>query len=202
MVESQIVARGVRDRRVLEALRRVQREAFVPPELAASANSDSPLPIGYGQTISQPYIVGYMSELLQLEPEHRALEIGTGSGYQAAVLSLLCREVYSVEIVEELGTAARERLAELGYENVHVRVGDGYKGWPSHAPYDRILLTAAPPEIPAALLEQLAPGGRLIAPVGPNYGAQNLLVVDKDAEGQITQHVDLPVRFVPMVRAR
>lgn len=202
MVESQIVARGVRDRRVLEALRRVQRAAFVPPELAASANSDSPLPIGCGQTISQPYIVGYMSELLQLEPEHRALEIGTGSGYQAAVLSLLCREVYSVEIVEELGTAARERLAELGYENVHVRVGDGYKGWPSHAPYDRILLTAAPPEIPAALLEQLAPGGRLIAPVGPNYGAQNLLVVDKDAEGQITQHVDLPVRFVPMVRAR
>ena len=199
MVEGQIVARGVRDRAVLVALQNVPRDKFVPPDLADQAYSDNPLPIGFGQTISQPYIVGYMSELLGLKPGQRVLEIGTGSGYQAAVLSLLAREVYSIEVIPELGTQARERLERLGYRNVHVRVGDGYKGWPEEAPFDRILLTAAPKEIPQPLLDQLAPGGRLVAPVGPTYGAQEIIVVDKDAKGKLSRRTDLPVRFVPMV---
>jgi protein-L-isoaspartate(D-aspartate) O-methyltransferase len=199
MVEGQIVARGVRDRAVLEALQSVPRDKFVPPDLADQAYSDNPLPIGFGQTISQPYIVGYMSELLGLQPGHKVLEIGTGSGYQAAVLSLLARDVYSIEIVSELGAQARERLERLGYSKVHVRIGDGYKGWPEEAPFDRILLTAAPHEIPQPLLDQLAPGGRLVAPVGPTYGAQEIIVVDKDANGNLTRRTDLPVRFVPMV---
>ena len=199
MVEGQIIARGVRDRRVLDALRRVPRHEFVPPELAEEAYSDSPLPIGFGQTISQPYIVGYMTELLRLEPDQKVLEIGTGSGYQAAVLSLIAGEVYSIEIVEPLGLEARERLKRMGYRNIHVRIGDGYQGWPEQAPFDRIILTAAPPEIPQALIDQLAPGGRLVAPVGPGYGAQEIVIVDKDRKGQVHRRVDLPVRFVPMV---
>ena len=202
MVEGQIAARGVRDPAVLNALRKIPRHEFVPPALAGEAYSDNPLPIGSGQTISQPYIVGYMSELLDLRSEHKVLEIGTGSGYQAAVLSLLAKGVYSVEIVKGLGEEARERLARLGYPNIHVRIGDGYKGWPEEAPFDRIILTAAPPEIPQALLDQLAPGGRLVAPVGPNYGAQEIVVVDKDADGRIRRRTDLPVRFVPMVPER
>ncbi len=200
MVEGQIRARGVRNPVVLEALRKVPRHQFVPPELAGEAYSDNPLPIGYGQTISQPYIVGYMSERLDLDPAHKVLEIGTGSGYQAAVLSLLAREVYSIEIIEPLGLEARQRLARLGYANVHVRVGDGYQGWPEEAPFDRIILTAAPPEIPQTLLDQLAPGGRLIAPVGPTYGLQEIILVDKDAQGRLNRKTDIPVRFVPMVR--
>jgi protein-L-isoaspartate(D-aspartate) O-methyltransferase len=200
MVEGQIVARGVRDPVVLQALRTIPRHEFVPPALAAEAYSDSPLPIGEGQTISQPYIVGYMTELLRLDSAHKVLEIGTGSGYQAAVLSLLAKEVYSIEIVESLGLEARERLTRLGYGNIHVRIGDGYKGWPEQAPFDRIILTAAPPEIPRALLDQLASGGRLIAPVGPNSGAQEIIVADKDAAGKIHLQTDLPVRFVPMVK--
>lgn len=200
MVERQIAARGVRDETVLRALRTVPRHEFVPASLAGEAYSDSALPIGYGQTISQPYIVGYMTELLALSPENKILEIGTGSGYQAAVLSRIAREVYSIEIVVALGKQAKERLERLGYSNVNVRVGDGYGGWPEAAPFDRIILTAAPPEIPPALLDQLAPGGRLIAPVGPGYGAQEIVVIDKDEQGRITRRVDLPVRFVPMVR--
>jgi protein-L-isoaspartate(D-aspartate) O-methyltransferase len=199
MVERQIAARGVKDRAVLKALRAVPRHEFVPPDLASEAYSDNPLPIGYGQTISQPYIVGYMSEMLKLAPEHKVLEIGAGSGYQAAVLSRLAREVYTIEIVEPLGVQARDRLERLGYRNIHVRIGDGYRGWPEEAPFDRIILTAAPPEIPEALIEQLAPGGRLIAPVGPSYGDQEIILVDKDAEGRIHTKTDLPVRFVPMV---
>ena len=200
MVEGQILARGVRDRSVLDALRRVPRHEFVPPGLIEEAYTDHPLPIGYGQTISQPYIVGYMTELLELEDTHKVLEIGTGSGYQAAVLSLLAGEVYSVEIVEPLAREARERLARLGYRNVHVLLGDGYKGWSEHAPYDRIVLTAAPSEIPQALIDQLAPGGRLVAPVGPSYGAQEIVIVDKDGAGGVHRRMDLPVRFVPMVQ--
>jgi protein-L-isoaspartate(D-aspartate) O-methyltransferase len=199
MVERQIAARGVKDRAVLKALRAVPRHEFVPPDLASEAYSDNPLPIGYGQTISQPYIVGYMSEMLKLAPEHKVLEIGAGSGYQAAVLSRLAREVYTIEIVEPLGVQARDRLERLGYRNIHVRIGDGYRGWPEEAPFDRIILTAAPPEIPEALIEQLAPGGRLIAPVGPSYGDQEIILVDKDAEGRIHTKTDLPVRFVPKV---
>ena len=202
MVEGQIAARGVRDRAVLDALRTVRREEFVPSSLAGEAYADNPLPIGHGQTISQPYIVGYMSELLRLERGHKVLEIGTGSGYQAAILSLLADEVYSIEVVEELGVEARERLARLGYANVQVRIGDGYRGWPEQAPFDRILLTAAPPDIPQALLDQLAPGGRLVAPVGASYGVQEIVVADKLQDGTIVRTTDLPVRFVPMVPAK
>ena len=201
MVDEQILYRGVQDSRVLKAIRETPRRLFVPSELAEQAHDDNPLPIGYGQTTSQPYIVGYMTELLRLEPQHKVLEIGTGSGYQAAVLSLLVEDVYSIEIVEPLGLEARERLERLGYRNVHVRIGDGYQGWPEQAPFDRIVLTAAPPEIPQALIDQLTPGGRLVAPVGPSYGAQEIIVIDKDERGRISRRTDLPVRFVPMVPA-
>ena len=164
MVDRQIEARGVRDPQVLEALRRTPRHLFVPPELAGEAYVDSPLPIGHGQTISQPYIVGLMSELLKVEPDHKVLEIGTGSGYQAAILAQLADQVFTIEYLEPLGRVARERLERLRFENVDVRIGDGYKGWPEEAPFDRILLTAAPEELPQALVDQLAPGGRLVAP--------------------------------------
>jgi protein-L-isoaspartate(D-aspartate) O-methyltransferase len=200
MVEGQIAARGVRDEAVLRALQSVPRHEFVPASLANEAYSDNPLPIGYGQTISQPYIVGYMTQLLAPSPQSKVLEIGTGSGYQAAVLSKIAREVYSIEVIAALGKEAMERLARLGYSNVHVRIGDGYLGWPEEAPFDRIILTAAPPEIPELLVDQIAPGGRLIAPVGPSYGAQEIVVVEKDAGGNISRQTDIPVRFVPMVR--
>jgi protein-L-isoaspartate(D-aspartate) O-methyltransferase len=199
MVREQIAARGVADQDVLAALRSVPRHLFVPENMAAEAYSDSPLPIGFSQTISQPYIVAYMSELLDLEKGHKVLEIGTGSGYQAAVLSLLAGEVYTIEIVDELGRQAVARLDGLGYKNVKVRVGNGYLGWPEEAPFDRILLTAAPEEIPQPLIEQLRPGGRLVAPVGPVFGVQELVVVDKDSSGKVSRRSELPVRFVPMV---
>ncbi len=199
MIEAQIVARGVRDPAVLEALRRIPRREFVPAQLVDEAYEDHPLPIGYGQTISQPYIVGYMTELLRLEAHHKVLEIGTGSGYQAAVLSLLADQVYSIEIVEPLALEARDRLERLDRRNVEIKIGDGYQGWPEHAPFDRIVLTAAPPRIPRRLIDQLASGGRLIAPVGPSYGAQEIVILDKDRKGRIHKRRDLPVRFVPMV---
>ena len=199
MVREQIAARGVSDADVLAAIRSVPRHLFVPDSMVAEAYSDSPLAIGFRQTISQPYIVAYMSELLDLEDRHKVLEIGTGSGYQAAVLSLLAGEVYTIEIVEELGRQAAVRLDRLGYKNVKVRVGNGYLGWPEEAPFDRILLTAAPEEIPQPLIEQLRPGGRLVAPVGPVFGVQELVVVDKDASGKVSRRAELPVRFVPMV---
>ena len=165
------------------------------------AYSDHPLPIGNGQTISQPYIVAFMSELLDLRKSHKVLEIGTGCGYQAAVLSVLAGEVYSIEIVEELGVQARERLRTLGYDNVEVKIGNGYAGWPEQAPFDRIILTAAPNELPRTLIDQLKNGGKLVAPVGPVYGNQELVVVTKDAQGKVRRESVLPVRFVPMVQA-
>jgi len=195
MVASQIERRGVEDRRVLDAMREVPRHRFVPEGYREDAYADSPLPIGEGQTISQPYIVALMTSLLELDGDERVLEIGTGSGYQAAVLARLVREVYSVEILRPLGEQARTTLEELGYENVQVRVGDGYKGWPEKAPFDGIIVTAAPERIPEPLIEQLKVGGRLVIPVGNFW--QNLLVITKTADG-VEKRTVLPVRFVPM----
>lgn len=200
MVRQQIEARGVRDPRVLEAMRTVRREQFVPEPVRTYAASDTPLPIGFDQTISQPYIVAYMTELLELDPDHRVLEIGTGSGYQTAVLATLCDHVYSIEIVPELAERGAKILQELGYRNVSVRLGDGYLGWPEHAPFDRIIVTAAPPELPQALVDQLATQGRLVAPVGRNPDSQKIILVTKDARGNVQRQNQLPVRFVPMVR--
>lgn len=201
MVEEQIIGRGVRDRRVISALREVPRHLFVPAAVARLAYEDHPLPIGYGQTISQPYMVGFMTELLSLRPQDRVLEIGTGSGYQAAILSRLVTEVYSIEIVAALAATARERLERLGYRNVQVKTGDGYQGWPEFAPFDTIVVTAAPPEVPAALVAQLARGGRLVIPVGPTSETQNLLLIEKSRDSeQIVKRTMLPVRFVPMVK--
>ncbi len=195
-VREEIEGRGIRDSRVLAAMRKVPRHLFVPPGEQKDAYVDSPLFIGYGQTISEPYVVAFMTEALELKPRDRVLEIGTGSGYQAAVLSELAQEVYTIEIVEPLGKAAEERLQRLGYSNVHVRVGDGYRGWPEAAPFDAIVLTAAPPErVPPPLAEQLREGGRLVAPVGGSE--QDLVRLRRTAKG-VTEEVLLPVRFVPM----
>jgi protein-L-isoaspartate(D-aspartate) O-methyltransferase len=199
MVRRQIEARGVKDPAVLEAMGQVPRHQFVPDASRAEAYDDHPLPIGEGQTISQPYIVALMSELLKLEKDHKVLEIGTGSGYQAAVLALLAGEVYSIEIVETLADEARARLQALGYR-VNLKVDNGYLGWPEHAPFDRIILTAAPPEMPQALVDQLKPGGRLVAPVGPVGGEQELVVLDKNEDGNVTSMSVIGVRFVPMVQ--
>ena len=198
MVRDQIEARGIKDKRVLAALRATPRHLFVPPPVRPLAYRDHPLPIGHGQTISQPYIVALMTELLAAEPTHRVLEIGTGSGYQAAVLSPLCKEVFTIEIVPALAASAAQTLAALQYKNVTVRAGDGYLGWPKKAPFDRILLTAAPPAIPAALTTQLAPGGRLVAPEG-EHDNQRLVVIDKLPSGALRRRESIPVRFVPMV---
>jgi protein-L-isoaspartate(D-aspartate) O-methyltransferase len=197
MVERQIKARGVEDRRVLAAMEAVPRHLFVPPGDVGSAYDDSPQPIGHGQTISQPYIVAYMSELLRVEPSHKVLEVGTGCGYQAAVLSMLAAEVYTIEIVEPLAVAAEARLRSLGYRNVHVRVGDGFGGWPDQAPFDRIMVTAAPTDVPPPLLEQLSVGGRLVIPVGD--WNQEMTVVTKTPAG-IVRETTIPVRFVPLTR--
>jgi protein-L-isoaspartate(D-aspartate) O-methyltransferase len=199
MVDEQLRERGIRDARVLEAMARVRRHLFVPPDQRDAAYGDHPLPIGFGQTISQPYIVAFMTEALGVRPTDVVLEIGTGSGYQAAILGELAREVYTIELVAELGERAERTLAELGYRNVHVRVGDGYQGWPDRAPFSRIILTAAPEEVPGALVDQLAVGGTMILPVGPVRGDQELRILTKTAEGVTTQR-SLPVRFVPMVK--
>jgi protein-L-isoaspartate(D-aspartate) O-methyltransferase len=199
MVETQIRARGISSIAVLEAMRRVPRHLFVPPSGQSFAYEDRPLPIGFNQTISQPYIVAYMSEALDVSPRHTVLEIGTGSGYQAAVLAELAGEVYSIEIVPELADRARQTLASAGYRNVHVRNGDGYEGWPEHAPFDRIVVTAAPPEIPTVLVEQLALGGIMVVPVGRL--SQAMTIVTRTARG-VTKTETIPVRFVPMVPAR
>jgi protein-L-isoaspartate(D-aspartate) O-methyltransferase len=185
---------------VLQAMRAVPRHEFVPPARSPDAYANRPLPIGSGQTISQPYIVALMTELMQLKPGDRVLEIGTGSGYQAAVLSPLAREVYSIEIVPELGQRAAETLARLGYRNVTTRIGDGYRGWPEQAPFDAIIVTAAPDHVPPALIQQLTPGGRLVIPVGEVL--QNLMVVAKAADGTTTSTRIIPVRFVPLTRDR
>lgn len=199
MVDEQLRARGIRDPRVLDTMRRVPRHRFVPPSGQREAYADRPLPIGFGQTISQPYIVGFMTEALALEPADVVLEIGTGSGYQAAILSELAREVYTIEIVPELATRASQTLEALGYRNVHVRAGDGYQGWPEHAPFSKIMVTAAPEAVPQALVDQLAVGGKLILPVGPEGGPQELRILTRTARGVITER-SLPVRFVPMVK--
>jgi protein-L-isoaspartate(D-aspartate) O-methyltransferase len=199
MVESQIRQRGVADERVLNAMRTVPRERFVPDGAAPRAYDDTPLSIGSGQTISQPYIVAYMSEALEVRATDRVLEIGTGSGYQAAVLGVLGREVYTIEIVPELARAASTVLQELGYANVFVREGDGYAGWPERAPFDRIMVTAAPDEIPQPLIEQLAPGGRLVIPIGAQGETQWMTIVDKTATG-VAERRTIPVLFVPFTR--
>ncbi len=196
MVKRQIESRGVRDARVLKAMRDVERHKFVPNQHITAAYEDHPLPIGYGQTISQPYIVALMTELCELDGTEKVLEIGTGSGYQAAVLSLLSEEVYSIEIVAPLGKMAAKRLKELGYHNVHVRIGDGYQGWPEKSPFDVIILTAAPPKIPEKLFEQLKEGGLMVAPVGDFH--QELITIEK-VNGKMVKRVVTYVRFVPMV---
>jgi protein-L-isoaspartate(D-aspartate) O-methyltransferase len=198
MVEKQIVSRGIQDERVLEAMREVPRHHFVPLEYRAFAYQDSPQPIGYGQTISQPYIVAFMTEALDLKPQHKLFELGTGSGYQAAVASRIVEEVYTVEIHQPLAERAQEMLRELAYDNVHVRAGDGWAGWPDAAPFDRIIVTAAAPELPEILLEQLRVGGKLIMPLGPDGGHQELVLVEKLEEGKLSTKRLLPVRFVPV----
>jgi protein-L-isoaspartate(D-aspartate) O-methyltransferase len=195
MVAGQIEARGVRDPRVLDALRAIPRHEFVPTGQRMHAYEDRPLPIGEGQTISQPYIVAVMTELLELDGSEKVLEIGTGSGYQAAVLAKLAREVWSIEIVPELARRAEEDLRRLGYANVHVRSGDGYRGWPEHAPFDAIIVTAAPGHVPEPLVEQLAVGGQLVLPVGDL--SQDLVRVVRGEQG-VEQERLLGVRFVPM----
>jgi protein-L-isoaspartate(D-aspartate) O-methyltransferase len=198
MVREQIMARGVTDGRVLAALSRVPRHAFVPVPLRGRAYEDGPLPIGHGQTISQPYVVAFMTEALAPQPTDRVLEIGTGSGYQAAVLSSLVAEVYSIEIVAGLAQRAEADLRRTGCANVQVRAGNGYLGWPEAAPFDAIIVTCAPEAVPRALVDQLKVGGRMIIPVGPQSGAQELCLLRKRPHGLATRAV-LPVRFVPMV---
>ena len=197
MVKTQIKARGLENEKVLVAMTQTPRHLFVPHQFRLHAWADRPLPIGEGQTISQPYIVALMTDLLELKGNEKVLEIGTGSGYQAAVLSHLADEVYSMEIVRLHADSSRNRLKRLGYENVFVKWGDGYRGWPMAAPFDRIIVTAAPPEIPAALVSQLKPGGLMVLPVGENY--QQLKIVRKNVKGEVSIQDDIPVRFVPMV---
>jgi protein-L-isoaspartate(D-aspartate) O-methyltransferase len=200
MVNEQIRARGINHPLVLDAMRTVPRHEFVPEAYRASAYDDSPLPTSLGQTISQPYIVALMTELADPKPEQRVLEVGTGSGYQAAVLSKLVRDVYSIEILPELAARAESRLDRLGFKNVHVRQGNGYQGWPEYAPFHSILVTAGATEIPQPLVEQLAPGGRMIIPVGRDSSVQTLQVVSKDAKGLVSVRNVIPVRFVPLRR--
>ncbi|MCD6553707.1 MAG: protein-L-isoaspartate O-methyltransferase [Chloroflexi bacterium] len=197
MVRSQIEARGIRDPRVLAAMRQVPRHLFVPVHMRGSAYRDTPLPIGEGQTISQPYIVALMTEMLELTGEERVLEIGTGSGYQAAILGLLAREVYTVERLPHLARNAEEVLRQLGYTNVHIRVGDGTLGWPEHAPYEAIIVTAASPEVPSPLLDQLADGGRLVVPIGPRW-TQTLVRVRREGDKFRKEYLT-SVAFVPLV---
>ena len=195
MIDEQLRARDIHSARVLDAMRKVPRHLFIPESMRALAYEDSPLPIGYGQTISQPYIVAFMTQELKVESDHRVLEIGTGSGYQAAILGVLAREVYTIEIVAPLAERARATLVELGYHNVHVRTGNGYLGWPEYAPYDRIMVTAAPPDVPPALVEQLKIGGLMAIPVGTI--TQELRILRRVSTGVETIRT-LPVMFVPM----
>jgi protein-L-isoaspartate(D-aspartate) O-methyltransferase len=199
MVEGQLRDAGISDARVLAAMRKVPRHRFVPGDQQAAAYDDRPLPIGFGQTISQPYIVAFMTEALALSPSDVVLEIGTGSGYQAAVLGELAREVHTIEIVPELAEQARRTLEALGYRHVHVRTGDGYRGWPEHAPFTKIIVTAAPEDVPPVLLDQLATGGTMVVPVGPQSGVQELRILKRTERAVVTER-SLPVRFVPMVK--
>jgi protein-L-isoaspartate(D-aspartate) O-methyltransferase len=197
MAREQLELRGIKDKAVLSAMRKVERQLFVPSDLAKFAYADGPLPIGYDQTISQPYIVAYMTEAAMLEPEDSVLEIGTGSGYQAAILAEIVSKVYTIEIIEPLAQSAKKRLKTLGYDNIKVKLGDGYKGWKEFAPYEVIIVTAAPPAIPDLLLGQLAIGGRMVIPIGSVY--QELYLITRTETGYDKQAL-LPVRFVPMVR--
>jgi len=196
MIADQLQGRGIRSVTVLDAMRRIPREQFVPDVCAGEAYADSALAIDCGQTISQPYMVARMTELLELRAHSRVLEIGTGSGYQAAILAEIVSEVYTIEIVPKLGESAQAKLKELGYDNVHVRIGDGYQGWPEHAPFDRVIVTAAPEKVPQPLIDQLKVGGRLVLPVGP-AGEQYLEVLVKTESG-VERYPNIPVRFVPM----
>jgi protein-L-isoaspartate(D-aspartate) O-methyltransferase len=196
MIDTQLKEREIRSTAVLNAMARVPRHLFVPDDVRLFAYDDRPLPIGLGQTISQPYIVAYMTEALELQPGQTVLEIGTGSGYQAAVLAEIVKQVYTIEIIPDLATRARQALSQAGYRNVEVRSGNGYRGWPERAPFPRIIVTAAPPEIPQALVDQLAVGGIMVVPVGTNY--QEMVIITKTATG-VTQKKTIPVRFVPMV---
>lgn len=199
MVSRQIEARGVSDSNVLNAMLIVPRHLFVPEKDRSESYDDTPLPIGAGQTISQPYIVAFMTEALKIKPSDKILEIGTGSGYQAAVLCELAGEVFSIEIIPELADRAKETLESLGYRNFRIKTGDGWKGWPEKAPFDAIIVTAAPTEVPPALIEQLSEGGRIIVPVGSQHSAQNLILGTK-TNGRLETESILPVRFVPMVK--
>lgn len=189
------------DARVMQAMLKVPRDKFVPDNMQYAAFDNGPLPIGHGQTISQPYIVALMTDMLALQPEDFVLEIGTGSGYQTAVLSLLCKQVYSMERIAELSEAAGQRLQKLGYKNIETRTGNGYEGWPEHAPYDGIIVTAAASHIPEALIKQLKPDGRMAIPIGEPHGFQELILVRKNAQGQIWEQPVLGVAFVPLVNA-
>jgi protein-L-isoaspartate(D-aspartate) O-methyltransferase len=199
MVQEQMARRGIRDAEVLAVMRAVPRHEFVPLDQRDRAYADHPLPIGHEATISQPYIVAAMTELLDVKKGHKVLEIGTGSGYQAAVLAKLAGQVYTIEIVPELAQRARRDLQRLGYVNVHVRAGDGYKGWPEQAPFDRIILTAAPPSVPQALIDQLKRGGRMVTPVGATPWDQKLMVLEKTEKNTVEKRFVMDVRFVPMV---
>jgi len=197
MVTIQIEGRGVADPKVLDAMRKVPRHQFVLPDTIAEAYNDHPLPIGYGQTISQPYIVAYMCELARLHDTHKVLEVGTGSGYHAAVMGQVASEVYTVEIVPELAAHASDTITKLGYGNIHVRQADGYHGWKEAAPFDAIIVTAAADHIPPPLIEQLKDGGRMVIPLGHPFFTQQLVVVEKE-HGQVSSRQVLPVRFVPL----
>jgi protein-L-isoaspartate(D-aspartate) O-methyltransferase len=202
MVREQIAARGIRDERVLGAMRAVPRHLLVPRDVQARAYQDSPLPIGNGQTISQPYVVALMTELVRPQPNDKVLEVGTGSGYQAAVLAPLTSHVYTIELEPELAETARRRLTELEYKNITVRAGDGYAGWSEHAPFDVIVVTAAPDHVPQPLLDQLKPGGRMVVPVGPVFAVQTLQLIEKDAAGKLRTREVTPVMFVPLRRSQ
>jgi protein-L-isoaspartate(D-aspartate) O-methyltransferase len=202
MVADQIVRRGIRDRQVIRAMTAVPRHRFVPGELKDEAYDDNPLPIGYGQTISQPYIVAYMTQIAQASREHTILEVGTGSGYQAAILAAIAGKVYTIEIIPELAEKSSLRLKEMRYGNVAVRCSDGYYGWPEHAPFDAIIVTAAAGHIPPPLLKQLKPGGRMVIPVGGPFMIQSLVLAKKDEAGAITTRNLMSVRFVPLTGKR
>jgi protein-L-isoaspartate(D-aspartate) O-methyltransferase len=198
MVEQQLKARDIKDERVLAAMAKVPREEFIPEDARANAYQDGALPIGYDQTISQPYIVAFMTEQLRPRPSDRVLEIGSGSGYQAAILAEIVADVYTIDIVEPLAKTAEATLQRVGYKNVHVKVGDGYKGWPEEAPFDAIIVTCAPEKVPQPLIDQLKDGGRMVIPVGERF-AQQLYLLEKK-NGQLKESATLPVRFVPMLR--
>ena len=198
MVEQQLKPRGIKDERVLAAMAKVPREQFIPADARTDAYEDGPLPIGYDQTISQPYIVAFMTEQLRPKSSDRVLEIGSGSGYQAAILAELVADVYTIEIIEPLAKTAEATLQRLAYKNVHIKVGDGYKGWPEEAPFDAVIVTCAPEKVPQSLVDQLKDGGRMVIPVGERF-AQQLYLLEKK-NGRLKESATLPVRFVPMLR--